>query len=192
MVAVTGCVTIESPDLTIQPVAQYSLHQVKGDLFVAVEPFRDKEKVSKHFGTDLLSDGILPVLVVIENHNRTSSFVSLKEKFSFTILDQSISRRETESLLAPFPETAATILGTGLVTNPIALHFSTNASKIKHNLTTKELRTKTIPPGSSQHGFVYFKLRDKDDITTNSVVSVKALNLQTDEVITFIFASRGI
>ena len=85
-VAVTGCVTIESPGLTIQPVAQYSLHQVKDDLFVAVEPFRDKAKVLKYFGTDLLSDGILPILTVVENHSRTSSFVLLKEQFSLTRL----------------------------------------------------------------------------------------------------------
>lgn len=186
VVAVTGCVTIESPDLAIQPVDRYSLYQVKDDLFVAVEPFHDKEKVLRYFGANLLSDGILPVLTVAENHSRTSSFVLLKEQFSLTSPNKTRGSQEADFVLEPFPETTATLIGL------IGLHLSTSASKIRHNLITRELKTKTIAPGSSQYGFVYFKLRDKTDAMTMSAISVKALNLQTDEVITFIFSGRGI
>ena len=187
VVAVTGCVTIESPDLAIQAVAQYRLHQVKDDLFVAVEQFRDKERILKYFGADLLSKGILPVLTVVENHNRNSSFILLKEQFSLISSNRSKSTEESESLLRPFPETAGAILG-----GTIALYFSTKASQIRHNLMTRELRMKAISPGGSQCGFVYFKLPDKHDLASTSGISVKAQNLQTDEVITFVFPCGGI
>ncbi|MFH1349035.1 MAG: hypothetical protein ABIH58_05380 [Patescibacteria group bacterium] len=193
------------PELAVQPVSQYRLSQVKDNLFIAVEPFYDKEKIEEYFGRDLLSDGILPILLVAENHNQTSSFVLLKEQFSLT--EPSSDMIASSDAGAPIAKEASIQAGASMAasTGMAVLTFNpmmmaggvivggkavADASAIQHNLTTKELTTKTLSHGKSQYGFVYFKLKDKNGITGNYIADVKALNLQSGEVLTFSFPLR--
>jgi len=183
-----GCATPTNPAVLIQPACDYPLHQEKQDLHIAVQPFKNKAQLQRYFQTNLLAKGILALLVIAENHHPNASFLLLKNEFLLGSVNAgNYASRPGDSVRGRFPETVATMLGTGLATNLLALQASTSASRVKHNLVAKELRPRTLAPGSSQSGFVYFKLPGKSLSTEKFVVTIRVIHLGNNEKIDFVF-----
>lgn len=192
-----SCTFTKYPDYKVPPLAQHYLAQNKENLFVAIEPFYDKGKTKDYFGVDLLSHNILPIFVAVENHNSSSSFMLLKEKFSISKPD---NRKHTDtsgsqSISSAYSSTVKTgnvLVSSGLIVAPLILigvgsKMQADGSAVKYNLITKELQSESIPPNKSQQGFVYFQLKNSEDIEAISIFELKALNLKTGEVVTFKF-----
>src|SRR5690349_496144 len=73
----SGCVSVKKVQ-TDKP-DTYAQHQEKKGLTIAVKPFTDEKEVRDTFKMNLLSKGLLPILVVAENRNPSSSFQIAKE-----------------------------------------------------------------------------------------------------------------
>lgn len=178
-----GCSTMHLPDYQSQPFSQYQHSQVKDGLAVAIHPLTTKEENKKYFGTDLLSANILAVLVVAKNRSSSSSFILLKDRFSMGIGQSeknSVSGRNKIS-----SETGGQVMaiaGATLISFPllfIGAKMISDASVIKHNFAVKELQKKTISPGETVEGFVYFPLPEKEDIPGQLAFHLKAQDLKS-------------
>ena len=65
--------------------------------------------------------------------------------------------------------------------------MASNASAVQHSFAMKELRAKTVSPGKSTEGFVYFKLPDELNDSELWVVRVEAKKLGTKKTVDFAF-----
>lgn len=71
-----GCAGVE---LAALPAHEADLHpyaQRRGGVSLAVDEISDRDRIRRHFGRDLLAQGILPVRLLISNHGRNPVRVS--------------------------------------------------------------------------------------------------------------------
>lgn len=168
----------------------------------------------------MLSKGILPVLVVVENKSTDATFYLQKSLASLgssivsspkmpsniptaegnaEIAGAGLTVAETESFFTKESSAYAiavtatlaaqavggfALMGAGLMA---ATKLPTDAEIIRQNLIKNELQEGIVSPGQSQYGFLYFKLPDDFAIETVSAIQLKAKNLQTQEMLQFIF-----
>jgi len=79
-----GCLKAVKPmpfAVPIQPANQYAHRTQYEGLIVAADPFVEQNRLNAFFGTDLLANGILPVLVVVENHHSQDSYSLSRDQF---------------------------------------------------------------------------------------------------------------
>ena len=192
------CGTTKLPEIPQIPALKYPFSQQKQDLLVSLDPYLEKERVEKMFGIDLLSDGILPVLVDVENNSTDKSFYLQKE----------LSSLGSESTRSPLEEPGnqkgkrivGGVLGVGAVFSPavgivglpvfiaIVDRSNTKAQTIRRNLIEKELKEKTLSPRESQRGVIFFKLPNETSLERISTIQLKVLNLESNENILFNFS----
>ena len=131
----------------------------------------------------------MPIHIFAENRNSSSSFllskdhVCLKNKSTTGSLNQG-ARTEGEEASAG----GHILVGAGAVLvfalpvlSPILLFpgikMLSDAEVIKCNLVTKELQTKTVSPGKSVEGFVYFKLPTDSTSLKDWYLLIKATDI---------------
>ncbi len=83
----SGCATVKFDKAEVLPASSYKYSCSKSGLTISVDPFIDEDRVNRIFGYDLLSQGILPVLVIFENKNAEDGFILLKERSILLIKD---------------------------------------------------------------------------------------------------------
>jgi hypothetical protein len=79
-----GCAPLEvrsQKDATVNVPTNAKFVGRVSDLQLSLEPYYEKDRLQQQFGCDLISIGILPVLVIMENHSSDKSFFLEKGKF---------------------------------------------------------------------------------------------------------------
>jgi len=146
------------PDYPVRPAGEYSNKATTASLIVAVEPVEDAEQQKTYFNSHLRSKGILPVFVVIRNNSTTYTY----------LFDRSaIGLGEASELSGKAARRTASLLSSGGL---VDLNRLNEATEVRENMMKKEIRSKTLAPGSSVYGFVYIP------VTTES--SRKEIHLQ--------------
>ena len=131
------------PDYPVRPAGEYANKVVKAGLIVAVEPVEVPEQQKTYFNSNLSSMGMLPVFIVIQNTSATDTY--LFDKSAVGLGDAAeISGKGTRK--------TASLLGSGGL---VDLTLITDVKQVQENLMKKEVRSKTLSPGSSVYGFVY-------------------------------------
>ena len=74
----TGCATT-FPDYPVHPAASYKHHLEQNGVIVAIQPLTKASEQRKYFDTNLASRDILPVFVVVENHNPFDTKAQLRQ-----------------------------------------------------------------------------------------------------------------
>src|SRR5882672_10825028 len=64
-----GCGTMEVTQLKIQNAGSYANTAEKNGVTIGVQPITDKREVKETFKVNLLEKGLLPILLVAENHS---------------------------------------------------------------------------------------------------------------------------
>lgn len=183
-----GCATMQIPDYPKTPVSSYSNATTKNELCIAVHAMTEKKDLKQYFGTDLSALKIVPIYIVAENRSPSSSFlllkdhVSLQNKSTQDGLKQADRTGTGESLggeVAVVTGSAALLVVPVLAPLLLFPGFKaiSDAEVVKHNLAAKELQTRTISPGKSVDGFVYFKLPDESGPLRNWYISIQAREL---------------
>ncbi len=85
-VVVTSCSSTRLTEVTILPIEQYKYYKEVNGLRIAIDPYSDPDRIKKTFGTNLLDDNILPIFLLIENHNTDTSFYINKDAICLTFL----------------------------------------------------------------------------------------------------------
>jgi hypothetical protein len=198
---VHGCSAVQLPEYTIQPFDNYEYKEIKEGLAIAIVPFTSREGVEKQFGANLLFEGILPVLIFVENRSPKSSYILFKDRVWLTpglLLPDGTSVRErlTSDRIAQaltfgaFVGLAAgfAVPGPALLALPLGFasdKMKADADEIKYNLAIKELHTRTVSPERSVSGFAYFKMPEKGIATPTWTVRIDVLDLQSKRSLTF-------
>lgn len=188
-IIMNGCSTMRLPDYQSQPFNQYQHSQVKDGLAVAIHPIANKEESKKYFGTDLLSKNILAVHVVAKNRSSSSSFILSKDRFSMGIGRSEKSSASGRNKIGS--ETGGQIMaiaGAALISLPllfVGAKMISDATVIKHNFAVKELQKKTLSPGETVEGFVYFQLPEKKDIPNQLTFHLEAQDLRSKVIKNF-------
>jgi len=131
------------PDYPVQPADTYANKVVKAGLIVAVEPVEDPEQQKTYFNSHLSSKGMLPVFVIIQNNSVTGTY----------LFDSSaVGLADVVDINSPGARQSRARLGSGGL---VDLTLVTEATEVRENMMKKQLRSKTLSPGSSVHGFVY-------------------------------------
>ena len=181
-----GC-TLTLPPLQPKAVDSYLHKQEQNGLAVAIEPMTNHRAIEEQFGTNLLDDDILAVLVVSENRNPSISYLLSKDRFSLSLGSAVIGGASPANPVSAWLGTAVAILGI------IGGKMATDATVIGHNLKTKELQTNTISPGKGARGFVYFQLPKGTRLPTHCSIRLEAVDLQSQGVnrFEFVFDLKG-
>jgi hypothetical protein len=131
------------PDYPVHPADEYANKVVKPGLTVAVEPVEDPEQQKTYFNSHLNSSGILPVFIVIQNTSATDSYLFDRSAVGLGGAGAPTGKggRKTASLL-----TSGGLVDVALIND---------VTHERDNLLKKEVRSKTLSPGSSVYGFVY-------------------------------------
>jgi hypothetical protein len=180
LLVLQGCATLSLPDYPKGTTASYSNAATINDLCVAVQPITKKADLEKYFGTNLNDIGIVPIYIISENRNSQTSFIISKDRVSLfndkNTLDQGARTEESTA------GRAVSLIGAALVSLPLLFigpKMISDAEIIKHNLVRKELQTRTVSPGKSVDGFVYFKLPESSsaDRLKDWRISLEAMEL---------------
>ena len=195
-----GCASIKLPDVETNPPSQYRLFQEQENLSIAIDPFLEKERVKSLFGLDLLAEGIIPVLVVAENMNKSCSYYLLKDAFQLEVANpkslamikepepsKPYRQIDTVSSISKVLPIISFIAPASIVAWPYLFKAQTDPQVIIYNLKKKELLEKTLSFGDSQHGFAYFKFDQKIALKELFAVYIKVARLQEGDVLTFVF-----
>ena len=149
----------------------------------------EKKEIEKYFGTDLLSANILPVFVFAKNQSNDSSFLVTKEQFRLYKILPNIKGGSGQAKLKDSSAGGVVQIAGGVLFTPllfVGIKMESDYGMIKHNFGVKELKSHTISPGKSTHGFVYFQLpKDKKQQTDSWAVHFKAQNLRKKTMTNF-------
>lgn len=186
---VVGCTTLELGPYSVQPPARYDIGQTQDGITIVAQPILDGGEVEKYFGTDFTSAGIVPVFLTVENRNTSSSVMVFKEKIQ---LHAGLSSdAEVPDKVAPEGKLRVlTIAGTVLLSYPLiwaALKAGSDKTVINHNFQAREFHTRTLSPGQTANGFVYFKLPEAIKLPDRWAVDITTLEAKSKQATRFRF-----
>ena len=96
-----GCATMKPPPQ--YKLTEFLMHQESDGIKVSVEPFVDKKRIKKYFGTDLIAKGIFPFYVRIVNGLKDTSIFVDESTFSLVLetgSSKSVEAKEIQSVSA--------------------------------------------------------------------------------------------
>jgi hypothetical protein len=197
---VMGCAPVQLTQYKANEFVAYKNVKFNNQLNIAVQPMTDKDEQEKYFGRVLTDQGVLAVYVIAENRSPSSSYVLSTEKISLFKIDnkQALAKATREDVADP---NVGNIIGwigmpfcLGGVTVIITLIFlsvgksiTQNALTTQSSITCNDLYTRTISPGKSVNGFVFFKLPDGKMNGKELLLSVQAAELGTPLILNFEF-----
>ena len=170
-------------------------------LKISAEPFTEKDKLRRFFGVDLLSKGVLPVLIVFENKNAEDGFSIVQEHAQLAI-GKSNPDFEKDAHTSPNvhatepPLTYSTSIQALLPIQalPVALliggvdqlveGYHCAPAVVAQNLEEKKLTHKIVYPGSTHYGFLYFRIEGRDNAQNITRMVFDAKNIRTNEMTT--------
>jgi hypothetical protein len=139
------------------PATSYPTKQAQGRVTVAAVPYVNDDEIRTAFGkSNPYKNGVLPVLVVIQNDSSQALRLDLKAEY-IDARERHIDAISPRDILAAGPGPRRPSLGGG---SPIPLP----KRKKKNPLAEWEIEglafsARMVPPGESVHGFFYFQSR---------------------------------
>jgi hypothetical protein len=181
----TGCETPKFEKHAAQVPSAYSLSRDVEGVAVGIEPITDQADLKRYFDVNLHHANILPVFVVISNHNPSASCLVSSESFAivngkFEAAGGNVNHTRLEANLGlAFLQGALNPTGGGVI-GGFAGMFTANAlAESDHNLQNQNLRQetlrkKTLSPGASTQGYVFFPIPKPKERASEWVVLFKS------------------
>jgi hypothetical protein len=203
--AINSCSPIEMKKVVVQRGAHYKFSTQQSGLRISVDPYTENDRLQNTFGCDVLSRGILPVLLVVENISSEDGYIVVNDTACLITADpinnieQSDEVQKSEKLGRAGNRLASTstaavatahmlpVIGVAsLVLLPFALGGEAtyrDEIEIQRNLKQKQILPKTIYQGSLQSGFLYFNLGKAEYLSKLQGVSLSMRNVRTNELL---------
>ena len=183
-----GCATMKPPP-QYKP-TQFLMHQESDGIKVFIEPFVDKKRIKKYFGTDLIAKGIFPFYVRIVNGLKDTSIFVDESTFSLVLETGNAKSVETKEIQSVSAGENLSLVGACCISIPCMLmggKIAGDASVINYNFNQNKLQATTISPGKNASGFVYFSLPDKGTIPKSWKIMASVENFSDNKKTKFIF-----
>lgn len=163
----------------------------QGDLAVYIEEFATPEKSERAFDTNLVAEGVLPLLILVENNGQQP----------YEVKTADITVRADSPLRALTPEETAGRAGRNpvgralgwslivpIISIPVAvaasaIHTSSVNRQIVQDFAAKLLPDGPIPPNRERSGFVYFELEPGRTGLAGLLLEMTAKNVATGGVV---------
>jgi hypothetical protein len=165
----TGCASYSPSLVRMDPTGPTMSRQVSGDLTLYVDEFATPEKSERAFDTNLVKEGVLPLLIQVQNNSQHA--------YEVKKMDITVQEDGSNSALQPLtPEQTAKKAKKNAVTRAIgwslivpivaipvavtasAIHTSKVNKQILQDFSAKGFPDGTILPNKDQTGFVFFEL----------------------------------
>ncbi len=155
--------------------------------------------MQRYFGTDLSEVDIVPIHLAAKNNHPNSTFLLSRDAISLQKpnLAEGLPQSVKTNGLIDTSNAEATVQGSGvagLIALPVGIVMVfqgvkqiSDAHVIQLNMAAKGLYTKTLSPGKSCDGFVYFKLSEKDRASEGIRLSLSVKELFSKASYTFSF-----
>jgi hypothetical protein len=201
---VTNCAPVQMKNVVVQKSEHYKFTSHRDGLKISVDPYTEEIRLKDYFGCDLLSRGILPVLIVFENQSSEDGYVIITDKANLVTPDlinsgvKSDEGQKTDEVEGAGKglQSANTVLAISPLFGVIGLAFALplafaasqhyeNENAIKRNLEQKQMTPKTIYRGSSHSGFLYFKFGKTEDLKKVQGICLSIRNIRTEELLSF-------
>jgi len=197
---VVSCADIDMKKVVVQAPDHYKFKSQQDGFRISVDPYTEKNRLQDYFGCDLISRGILPVFMNVENVSSEDGYIIMSDKAILLGIDaikegQDITRQPNDDLVkatknfTSINKLGPTVPVIGVMALAI-LPFGLASEKkfhdevtIQRNLETKQLNyTKTIYQGDSQSGFLYFSIEKAEDLKKVQGVALIIKNIRTNEI----------
>ncbi len=200
---IAGCTPMQLARYEAGNLSNYNHSKINSGLHVVVQPITDKDEQDKYFGRELTEKGVLAVYIHAENKNPTNSFVLSSDKIALVNLTSKESMEKAKKEDAADPAVGRTlamvsviaIWFSGLILVPLAAvgacignQMMVNAAMVQYGVASSDLFTRTVSPGKSVEGFVFFKIPDKKINPNEFLLSVQAMELDASATHNFEFA----
>lgn len=202
-----ACAAPELPKITAHPTSQYPYFKDIDGLSIAIDPYFEMHKVEHVFGMNLLSKGILPIFMVVENHSQSTYLIQKNKIYLYPkdLEKQETKISDTKPLLKDKKEKIesgkAFLIAQGVIAPVIVspiLFFTTLSivaseenkyQKIVQNLIKSELPDQTLFHEESSYGFIYLSMgvSGKFDLKQPLTLYVEAKNLLDGKTLEFTF-----
>lgn len=154
--------------------SSYDQSKVIDGVAVALDPVTDPAELKTHFGTNLLDEDVLPVRVRVENRSNASTVIVDPDDIYVGrsgLSYRDVGAHDAGGRLGAAADTthkaagiavavgAAASPAVSVVAAPIAVVSAGRigaAKEVRRNLLEVQLHSKTLAPGESVSGFVYF------------------------------------
>lgn len=181
LLMLAGCASHEVKDLAVKSADDYASREQVAGVTVAIEAYETKEKVEEAFTINLTEEGIIPVLLVMENQSDVSYLV-LKEDIELTDIHGNVRNPVSAAVVAQKFEhnkMVYALLGFGIFSYMSAEEAN---KKMLSDWSEKELpEEKVLNPNRKVSGAVYFDMGKGFDALPNSVLSLQFRDLGSNE-----------
>jgi hypothetical protein len=124
-------------DYPVRPVAEYPTKVTRANVTIAVEPVENLAEQKTYFNTDMTSQGFMPVFIVIQNDSILDSFLFEKANIGYARISSNSADAEVAKVR---------LFGGPSYVKSMA---------VQENMVKREIKSKTLSPGESVHGFLY-------------------------------------
>ena len=177
LASVQGC-SGNFPDDPAVSIEHRSIVEREGIVRVGICPILRREESKRYFGGDILSKGILPIHIVVENKGKTSLVVDrenirvsgLNEYNGNPMKDKS-DAGEIKNYVGMTALAAGSVAAAPAVV--VGGMLVSEAQMVKKNVKKYRLDRHTVSPGTEKSGFVYFQYsgKERDDMILSVVLS---------------------
>ena len=187
-----GCASYTPSLVRLDPSGPNLGKEVKGDLCIYVEEYATQEKCQKAFDTDLADEGVLPLLILVQNNGHQSYEVKVE---NITLRDGSTSIKAlTPEETAGKAKRGAVGRALGwsmivpIISIPIAIvasadHTSKVNKQIVEDFKAKSFQDNIVMPNKEQSGFLFFQMDKERKDFSSLLLEMKARNIVTGEVV---------
>jgi len=192
----SGCATydpaVKGVAAKLDPTGSNATKVVQGDLSLYVEEYATAEKSQAAFDTRLADEGLLPLLILVQNGGQQeyevkATDIVLRGKTVMNVLtaEQAASKAERSavgralgwSLIVP-------IIGIPVAVVASAMHTSKVNKQIVQDFAAKPFAGGTITPNGERSGFVFFELEAGRKDLSDLSLEMTAQNLVTGDTVT--------
>ena len=181
LIMLAGCASHEVKDLAVKSADDYASREEVAGVTVAIETYETKEKVEEAFTINLTEEGIVPILLVMENQSDVS-FYLLKENIELTDTQGNVRNPVSAEVVAQKFEhnkMVYALLGFGIFSYMSAEEAN---KKMLSDWREKELPAeKVLNPNRKVSGAVYFDLGEGLNALPNSILSLQFRDLGSNE-----------
>jgi hypothetical protein len=165
----SACASYSPSLVRLEPTGPSTSRQVSGDFTIYVEEFATPEKSEKAFDTNLVKEGVLPLLIQVQNNSQHPYEVKkmdiiLQEIGSSAALppltpEQTAKKAKKNALTRAIGwSMIVPIVAIPVAVTASAVHTSKVNKQIAQDFSAKGFPDGTIMPSKEQSGFVFFEL----------------------------------
>lgn len=187
----SGCASYAPSLVRLNPSGPNVRKAATGDLILYVEEYATSQKSERAFDTDLAAEGVLPLLIHVENNGQQPYEVKAMEiGVRSETLMKPLSPEETASRAGR--SAVGRALGWSLIVPIIsipvavaasAIHTSKVNQQIVHDFAAKGFPDGIVMPNKERSGFLFFQLEEGRKDLSGLNLEMTARNVTTGEAV---------